>query len=113
MAYSSSNLQMVQPLGFPSGPNLFHYRSSDAAAAVVAGGYFAGAGAGSRQASSNSDRAKGMKYGDVVMVQESSAGATPGRVSMHSVIGSTADQASTLASTGWLTGYDVSISTGA
>lgn len=110
MAYNSSNLIMVQPLGFPTGPNLFTYRSSDASADIDATGYFQGAGAGSRHLSSNTERAKGMKYGDVLMNIESSGGASPGRVTLHSVIGSTADQASTSASTGWVTGYDVTVS---
>jgi len=111
MAYDASKLRMVQPLGIHGdGPNLFLYRSSEAATDIVGAGYFTGAGAGGRYLSSNADRNKGMKYGDVVMNVESSLGASPGRVSMHSVIGSTADQASTAASTGWVTAYNVTVS---
>lgn len=73
-------------------------------------GYFTRAGYGSRALSSNESQLLGMKVGDICCVAQSSGGADPGRVTWHSVIASTADQASTTAATGWLTGYSVSLS---
>lgn len=108
MAFSAGNPpRAVLPLGFASGGSAWLYKSSDANAAVTATGYFAGCGAGSR-----SGPQIGMHLYDLVIVQESSLGASPGKISFHSVIGATADQASTAASTGYKAGYNVSLSTG-
>lgn len=113
MAFSESNPpRMIAPMGLtglsPVAPGaLWFYRSSDANAAVTATGYFTRCGYGSR-----SGPQVGMRVGDVVICAESSAGASPGKISMHAVTASTADQASTSASTGYTAGYNVSLSTG-
>lgn len=113
MAYSSSLVRKILDIGISAGGSMFQYRSSDAEADIIAAGYFSGAGAGSRHRSSDEGRAHNMRLGDVIMNVESSAGALPGRVTWHAVVNSTADQASTLASTGWVTGYDVTVSSAA
>lgn len=110
MSYVSTNLMQITPGSLTNGAGaLWHYRSSDASTDVAATGYFAAEGRGSRPASGASG-GKGMQLGDVVIVSESSAGGTPGRTTMHSVKASTANQASTSASTGYAAAYNVTIS---
>ena len=110
MSYSSSNVRAILPTGFSGGGAIFLHRSSDAATDIEATGFFAGAGYGGRARSTAASKIIGMRYGDVVVHVESSGGATPGRVTWHSVIGSTADNASTAGSTGWLSCYNVTVS---
>ena len=121
MAFDVTKLRMIQEMGFTNlgartstgvarGASVYAYESSDAATDIVATGYFAKCGYGSNNKSSDASYAVGMRYGDLLLNRESSAGASPGRVSWHSVIGTTANQASTSASTGWNTAYDVSVS---
>lgn len=110
MAYSSSNVRKILDIGFASAGGMYLYTSSDAATDITATAYFAGAGAGGRPLSSDSGRAHGMRYGDIVMNRESSGGVTPGRVTLHAVTASTADQASTVGSTGYNTMYNVTVS---
>lgn len=113
MAYSSSALRMAVPLGLESAERLWFYRSSDSHEDITSTGYFAGAGFGSKMRSSDAGREKGMKLRDVLLSVESSAGVNPGRASLHSVVASTANQASTAASTGYMTEYNVSVSSAA
>ncbi|MCC7079469.1 MAG: hypothetical protein IT530_02260 [Burkholderiales bacterium] len=115
MAYSSSLLRKITDAGLfgssESGPNgIWLYRSTAASTEATATGYFARAGIGSRSPTSQAADNLGMRVGDIVIVSESTGGATPGRTTIHSAIGSTANQASTSASTGFNAGYDVSIS---
>lgn len=120
MAYASSRVTMISPGG---GASL--YRSTDRVGGVASWlcgpssiattewtstGYFTRAGHGSRALSSNQSDLIGMKKGDLVIVAQSTDGPDPGRVTIHSVIASTADQASTSAATGYVTGYNVSLS---
>ena len=114
MAYdpASNPARKVADLGITgnsSGANaIFLYESSHSSTSIAtstAGGFFTGAGAGSRTPGA------GMQLRDLVCCRESSAGTFPGKVTWHSVIGSTADQASTLAATGWGAAYNASIST--
>lgn len=109
MTYSSSNLNKISDLGIGNGA-MWRYLSSDAATDLTGVGAFAGAGYGSNPAGS-SIAMPGMKLNDTVIVQESSAGVTPGRATVHGVKGSTASNASTLSSTGFNTVYNVSLST--
>jgi hypothetical protein len=108
MSFSSSGLRKIVDGGLTDGTATWLYRSSDPSTAVKATGYFAGCGSGSRGAN-----AFGMKVGDVVICAENSAGATPGRTTMHSVITSTANVASTSASSGFSASYDVTVSAAA
>jgi len=121
MAFSSTGLNLLIDSFGTDAPRVWTYRSSDAATAVNATGYFSKMGAGSRWPSSMANTTSttgsgvlngtpGMRYGDLVLCQESSGGATPGRCTWHAVTGSTADQASTSASTGWNTSYDITVS---
>jgi hypothetical protein len=106
MAFSSTNLMQVTPGSLSNGAGaVWHYRSSDASTDVAAAGYFAAVGRGSRGGAGY-----GMNIGDVVIVSESSGGGTPGRTTMHSVKASTANQASTSASSGYNAAYNVTIS---
>ena len=115
MAYSSSNVRKLLDGGIfgssASGPSsVWLYRSTAASTEAATTGYFARAGIGSRSLTSQLADNVGMRVGDVVIIAESTDGATPGRTTPHSVISATANQASTTASTGWNTGYDVTIS---
>src|SRR5688572_12684375 len=111
MAYSTTNpAKSIGQIGFASAGSIFLYRSTHSSTMVIATGFFTGAGAGSRARSSDADGSIGMRTGDLVLCQETTNGTVPGRVTFHSVLGATADQASTSASTGWNTRYNVTIS---
>lgn len=96
---------------------LWVYQSTHASTAVTVTGFFAGCG---RQPSSaisapvlaRSPNNVAMALGDIVVCAESTGGATPGRATIHTVIGSTFNQASTSGSSACVTsaGFDVSIS---
>ncbi|MBI3935536.1 MAG: hypothetical protein HY323_01030 [Betaproteobacteria bacterium] len=108
MAFStlSTALFLTQEGDLQSGVGAWwQYCSSDAAADISGTtGYFKAVGAGGI-----SSRVLGMKIGDIVVNIESTGGVTPGRVSLHSVVSSTAD-GSTVGST---YGYDCSVSAAA
>jgi len=85
-------------------------QSSDSSTAISGvAGYFTGQGFGGRTGpNSTSPPPVGMRLGDLVIHTETSAGATPGKATLMSVTGSTADQASTLSSSGYNNAkYDV------
>lgn len=96
---------------------LWVYQSTHASTAATVTGFFAGCG---RQPSSaisapvlaRSPNNVGMAVGDIVICVESTGGATPGRVTVHSVLGSSFNQASTSGSSSYVAtaGFDVSIS---
>jgi hypothetical protein len=101
------------------GGNIFSYCSSHSAADIGGvAGFFTGCGAnpssnpgqGSLARSTNN---VGMRKGDVLINIESSAGVQPGRTTLHSVIGSTFNQASTSASSAFAAGagFNVTVST--
>jgi hypothetical protein len=81
------------------------YSSSDSAVTIAAAGYFTGVGYRSRGLAG-----LGMKLGDLVLNIESSAGAIPGRATWHSVTASSANVASTSASSGFSAAYNVTVS---
>jgi hypothetical protein len=112
MAYSSTNppRQIVHGGLTGASGGVWLYSSTHAATAATVNGFFASAGAGSRSTANNGAGNVGMRIGDIVIVAESTGGATPGRATLHTVTASTADQASTSASTGYRAGYNVSIS---
>ena len=105
MTFSSSGLSKVLDVGLTSGAALWRYTSSDGSTAIKATGYFAGCGTGSPSGTN----AFGMRVGDTLINQESSGGATPGRCTLHGVSGSTYNQSSTTASTGFSGAYDVTV----
>jgi hypothetical protein len=110
MAYSSTNPpRLIVPHGLSGAAGgVWLYQSTHQSSDVTATGFFAGAGVGSR---SHSAANVGMRVGDMVMVAETTGTAgTPGRATLHMVTASTADQASTSASTGHWAAYDVTIS---
>lgn len=102
-----------------AGNNIWIYRSSDGSTVISATGYFAGEGVDSRGsvgktgANSATPPPVGMRPGDLLLNCETSAGNNPGRVTWHAVTGSTADQLSTSASTGYGAKYDVTVSSAA
>ena len=112
MAYSSSNpaIMMLDGFGQPSAaggaPRWFNYSSTHSSTDVLATGFFTGCGQGGRPANI------GMRVGDIVIntANTASTSAIPGRVTMHSVIASTANFASTVASSGWNAAYDITVS---
>jgi hypothetical protein len=126
MAFSSTNPpQLIVDTGIgtevptnPSAnvsPSIYVYRSTHNSTDITATGFFAGCGYGSRHVSTPSSappiRASiGMRVGDIVLAIASSAASVAGRVTWHSVVNSTANNASTTASTGWLTAYNVTVS---
>ena len=115
MTFASSNLTLMneQPMvggGSTPGstalsPAQWYYASSDSSTSIAATGYFAGMGVGSRGGSP-----KGMRVGDLVTNVENAAGNTPGRVTVHSIKTSSANQSSTTGSTGYGAAYDLTAS---
>lgn len=102
-ASSSNPTLLVDGFG-PSMPRLFvaatTYDSSD----VTATGFWAGVGQGSK-----GSNPVGMRLGDILMHVASTGATIPGRVTMHSVIASTANVASTSASSGYGAVYNVTV----
>lgn len=109
MSYSTSNpaIMMLDAFGQPStaggAPRWFNYSSTHNSTDILATGFFAGCGDGSRPATI------GMRPGDIVINRASTNAAIPGRVTMHSVVASTANVASTSASSGWNAAYDCTV----
>jgi hypothetical protein len=101
---SSSNPTLLID-GFASGmPRLFVAATTNVSSAIIATGFWAGYGAGGR-----GGYQAGLQLGDLLAHVASTASATPGRVTLHSVIGSSANQASTVGSTGYWTAYDATV----
>src|SRR5258706_11139272 len=94
MTYSSSNpLTLVQD-GFASGlPRVFSYQSTHNSTDILATGFFAACGDGGRSANN-----VGLRLADIIINRASTNAVRPGQVSMHSVTATTANVASTLAS---------------
>jgi len=120
MAFSLTGLSLIVEGGFSgTAPRMWHYKSADAAGTVAGTGYFARMGEGSRWPSSLANTTSGnegglrapagLRVGDLMLVQETTGGANPGRTTLHSVLSATADQASTSASTGFAAGYNCTI----
>lgn len=108
MAYDPTvaALTLIQD-GFASGmPRVFYYPSTHASSQITATGFFAAAGDGGRSANN-----VGLRLGDVVMCRASTSSTRPGAVVWGSVIGSTANVASTSASSAFLSsmGYDCTL----
>ena len=83
-------------------PRMFVACTTSVSSAIIATGFWQGYGSGGRSV--------GMQLGDILLHVASTNSATPGRVTTHSVIGSTANVASTSASSGYGAGYDVTVS---
>lgn len=109
MAYSALNpaLLMLDAFGAPTAaagaPRIFSYSSTHNSTDILATGFFTGCGDGGRPANI------GMRLGDIVINRASTSAAIPGRVTMHSVVASTANFASTSASSGWAAAYDCTV----
>lgn len=103
MSFDPTKRSVIQNLGI-GGPAMHLYSSSQASTDVCVTGFFTNGGASGRNPVAN------LKVGDIMLVQQTTAGPSPGKVSVHSVIASTANQASTNSSTGWNAGYDCSLS---
>ena len=113
MAYSASTpARKILDLGFASAGSVFVYQSTHTAVEVAATGFFAGCGAGGNQNYGATGAAAdiGMKVGDIVIASETTSGTNPGRTTLHAVTASTANQASTTASTGYNAAYNVTVS---
>lgn len=109
MAYSSSNpaIMMLDAFGQPSGaagaPRIFAYSSTHNSTDILATGFFTGCGYGGRPAN------VGMRVGDIIINRASTDASIAGRVTLHSVVASTANFASTLASSAYNTAFDCSV----
>jgi hypothetical protein len=110
MAFDASLLKKVLDIGFSSPGGVWLYgRTTNSSTEVAAVGFFAGVGEKSKGAN-----AMGVRLGDVFIVN-SATGTTlssTGRVTLHNVLNSTANVASTSLSSGFGASYDVTISAG-
>jgi hypothetical protein len=116
MAFDPNLLVKVLDVGFSgTGRSVWIYggstRTTNSSSEVAAVGFFTKTGVGSR-----GTNAVGLKLGDIV-INNSATGttfSTTGRVTLHNVINSTANVASTSASSAMLEsfGYDCTISAG-
>lgn len=106
---ASTDFYCLQDGNLQSGAGaIWLYRSGDAAGTISGTtGYFKSVGTSTDGEGSRSGMALGIKVGDVIMAVESSAGVTPGRVSLHGAISSTA----TSTASGFVSSkaYDVSV----
>lgn len=107
---ATSTLPSSDPMllidGFASGiPRLFVAMTTYLTSDVSSTGFWAGYGAGSRGGTP-----VGMRLGDALMHVQSTGTAKPGFVSMHSVVASTANVASTSLSSGFNAAYNVTVS---
>jgi hypothetical protein len=116
MAYSSTNpVFQLNPGNLVNGKNaMWLYQSTHDSTGIIGTGFFSGCGYGGRaptQSSSSyaANQIPGLQIGDIVLNISSTDALVPGRVTLHSVLSSTADQASTSASSGWGTRYDVTV----
>lgn len=102
----SSNPSMIID-GFASGmPRVFACCTTSVSSAIITAGFFAGMGYGGR-----SGHQAGMRVGDLLLHTQVTTAAEPVRATLHVVTGSTADQASTSASTGWGANFNVTVAT--
>lgn len=97
MSFSTANLpQLIVAPAFGGGRSVWLYRSSDPATAITAAGYFAACGEQPSTFAGHWNAFGGvMRYGDVLLAIESSAGSNPGRATWHGVLGSTASVSAT------------------
>jgi hypothetical protein len=103
--FSSSIPTMIID-GFGSGmPRVFSARSTALTSDVSSTGFWLGCGDGSKGANS-----VGMRQNDMLIHSQTTDTATPGRVSMHLVVASTANVASTSLSSGFSASYNVTVS---
>lgn len=100
----SSDPAMISDGYDASMPRLFIATTTNPSSAIEATGFWAGQGSGSR----GTGRAS-MRVGDVLLHVQSTATTFPGRVTLHSVIGSTANVASTSLSSGFAARYDITV----
>lgn len=103
LTFASSTPAQWDDAPGPLLPALFVARTTNVSSAVVATGFWTGCGRGSRP------NTAGMRVGDILLHIASTDSATPGRCTIHTVIDSTADQASTAASSGWNAGYNATV----
>lgn len=102
----SSNPNLVID-GFASGmPRLFVAATTAVSSAIIATGFWTGVGAGGR-----SGYQAGVQVGDLMMHTQVTTAGVPVKATLHVCIASTADQASTSASTGWNTAYNATFAT--
>lgn len=103
--YPSSTPMLIID-GFASGmPRTFLLATTYSTSDVSSTGWLKGVGAGSRGGDP-----LGVRLGDCVLHQQTTATSKPGFMSVHSVIATSANQASTTSSTGWNAAYDVTLS---
>lgn len=90
----SSQVNMIVDNGLSAAmPATYIYQSSDSSTQITAVGYFAGCGRSFNPAVQG--RGGSMRLRDIVINQETTAGNSPGRITLHSVTGSTLNSTST------------------
>lgn len=87
------------------GPRLYTHTSTETSTEILSAGFFVGVGYGSQGL-----LGQGVRIGDVICHIASTNSATPGVVSFHSAINSTAGFSSTSASSGYSAAYNVTVS---
>lgn len=88
-------------------PRLFVFGSTNVSTGITGTGFLAGHGEGGK-----TNRNVGLRVGDIVLHVSSTDAGVPGKVTLHSIIGSTANVASTAASSAFLSsfGFDCTLS---
>lgn len=103
----TSDPQCLVERGFAGvGPAMYWAATTAVSSAVIATGFWVGYGVGGRTGNQ-----VGLKVGDLFQHIQITTGGVPVKATTHVVIASTADQASTSASTGWGANYNVTIAT--
>jgi hypothetical protein len=86
------------------GPRVFWSKTTSISSAIVATGFWTACGENSR-----GSNPVGMRLYDILMHTSSTDSAQPGRTVITSVVGSTANVASTTLSSGFNASYDVTV----
>lgn len=102
-ASSSDPVLIVQGFGLGA-PHVFAAQTTNVSSAITSTGFWSGC------AEKGRGNNFGMRLGDILFHRCSTDSATPGRVTVHSVIATSANVASTVASSGFNAQYDATVS---
>jgi len=103
--YSSSTpVALLEPYIVGAAPTVFYAGSTAVSAAIIATGFWSACGYGSRSG-------VGMRVGDLLLHTQLTTAGVPVKATLHAVVASTANQASTIASSGFNAAYDITVAT--